>query len=70
MLAVLLVLRGAAVGVLHVYTADTHEFSTDEQAFLSGIAGLGAQAIRRPQCFEAVRRIAHPINSTRNSVRS
>jgi GAF domain-containing protein len=64
MLAVPLTLHGASIGVLQVYTADRHEFSPEEQAFLTGVASLGAQAIRRAHCFEAIHRIAHQVNST------
>jgi GAF domain-containing protein len=63
-LAVPLMLHGAAIGVLHIYTAERHEFSPDEEAFLTGVAILGAQAIRHAHCFEAVHRIAHQVNST------
>jgi GAF domain-containing protein len=64
LLAVPLVLHGSAIGVLHVYSAGQHEFTSGEQAFVSGIASLGAQAIRRAHCFEAFHRIAHLINSS------
>ncbi len=64
LLAVPLLLHGSAIGVLHVYSADCREFTPDEQAFLAGIASLGAQAIRRAHCFEAFHRIAHLINSS------
>lgn len=64
LLAVPLTSHGEAIGVLHVYTADRREFAPEEQAFLSGIANLGAQAIRRAHLFEAFHRIAHEINST------
>jgi GAF domain-containing protein len=64
MLAVPLVLHGSTIGVLHVYTGEAREFSPDEQTFIAGIASLGAQAIRRTHCFEAIYRIAHQINST------
>jgi GAF domain-containing protein len=64
MVAVPLILYGNPIGVLHVYTAALHEFSPDEQAFIEGIASLGAQAIRRTHCFQAFQRIAHHINSS------
>jgi GAF domain-containing protein len=64
LIAVPLTLRGVAIGVLHVYTADRHDFSPNEQAFIAGIANLGAQAIRRTHCFEAFQRISHQINSS------
>jgi GAF domain-containing protein len=62
--AVPLILHESAIGVLHVYTAEQHEFNSDEQAFIAGIASLGAYAIRRTHCFEAFCRIAHQINSS------
>ncbi len=64
LLAVPLVLHGSAIGVLHVYSAEMHEFTPNEQSFIAGIACLGAQAIRRTHCFEAFHRIAHLINSS------
>jgi GAF domain-containing protein len=64
MLAVPLLLHGNIIGVLHVYTGEGREFTPDEQTFIAGIASLGAQAIRRTHCFEAMHRIAHQINST------
>jgi GAF domain-containing protein len=64
MLAVPLTLHDSAIGVLHVYAGERHEFSQNEQTFIAGIASLGAQAIRRTYCFEAFHRIAHLINSS------
>ncbi len=64
LLGVPLVLHGRALGVLHVYTMQPHEFTPDEQAFIAGIASLGAQAIRHAHFFEAFHRIAHQINSS------
>lgn len=64
MLAVPLALHDRVIGVLHVYTAELHDFGAEEQAFLSAVANLGAQAIQRAQLFEAFRRIAHEINSS------
>lgn len=64
LLAVPLTSHGKAIGALHVYTAERRDFTPEEQAFLSGIASLGAQAIRRAHLFEAFHRIAHEINST------
>lgn len=64
MLAVPLALRDRVIGVLHVYTAKVHDYSGEEQAFLSAVANLGAQAIQRTQLFEAFRRTAHEVNSS------
>ncbi len=64
LVAVPLTLHTNTIGVLHVYTAEQHDFSANEQAFLAGIASLGAQAIRRTHCFEAFHRIAHQTNSS------
>lgn len=64
MLALPLALRDRVIGVLHVYTAESHDFSGEEQAFLAAITNLGAQAIQRTQLFEAFRRIAHEVNSS------
>jgi signal transduction protein with GAF and PtsI domain len=64
MLAVPLTLHGRGIGVLHIYTAEPHEFGPDEKAFIEVIATLGAQAIRRTHCVEAFHRIAHQINSS------
>ena len=64
LLALPLVLHGKAIGVLHVYSAEKREFSPGEQAFLEGIVGLGAQAIRRAQFFEAFHRLAHNLISS------
>ncbi len=64
MLAVPLTARERVIGVLHVYTAELHDFSGEEQAFIGAIANLGAQAIERTYLFEAFRRIAHEVNSS------
>ncbi len=64
MLAVPLYARDRVIGVLHVYTAQPHDYSAEEQAFIGAIAGIGAQAIERTHLYEAFRRLAHEINST------
>jgi len=64
LLAVPLTLYGSAIGVLHVYTAEPHEFSPHEQTFIAGVASLGAQAIWRTHCFQAFHRISHQVNSS------
>jgi GAF domain-containing protein len=63
-LAVPLALRDRVIGVLHVYTAELHDFGAEEQAFIAAIANLGAQAIQRTQLFEAFKRIAQEVNSS------
>lgn len=63
-LAVPLTLHERVIGVLHVYTAEFHEFTPEEQAFLAAIANLGAQAIQRSRLYEAFRTIAHHLNSS------
>ncbi len=64
MLAVPLTSRNRVIGVLHVYTAEPRDFSSEEQAFLSAVANVGAQAIQRTRQLESIRRIAQQVNST------
>lgn len=64
LLAVPLTVRDRVIGVLHVYTAESHEFRTAEQAFIAAIANVGAQAIQRTRMFESFHRFAHHINSS------
>ncbi len=64
MLAVPVALQERIIGVLHVYTDRAHEFDSAEEVFLTSVANMGAQTIRRTQYFEAVRRIANKINSS------
>lgn len=64
MLAVPLTVRERAIGVLHVYSAEPYTFRPAEQAFISAIANLGAQAIHRSHLAEAFQRIAHLVNSS------
>jgi GAF domain-containing protein len=64
LLAVPLIAQGIAIGVLHVYTGEKRSFAPEEQSFITGIASLGAQAIRRTRYFEAFHRLAHNINSS------
>ncbi len=63
MLAVPLSIFGQVVGVLHLYTAEVHEFRPEEIAFISAIANLGAQAIQRSRLFEVFQHIAQNVNS-------
>jgi GAF domain-containing protein len=64
MVAIPLTIQDQAIGVLHVYSAEPHEFRAAEQAFLAAIANLGAQSIQRTRLFEAFQRIAHLVNSS------
>ena len=64
LLAVPLTVRDRVIGVLHVYTAEPHEFRTAEQAFIAAIANVGAQSIQRTRTFESFHRFADHINSS------
>jgi len=64
MLAVPLTIHDQAIGVLHVYSAEPHEFRPAEQAFIAAIANLGAQTILRTRLFEAFQQAAHLVNSS------
>jgi GAF domain-containing protein len=64
LLAVPLTHRDRVIGVLHVYTAETHEFRESEKAFVAAIANLGAQAIVRTRMFESFYRFAQHINTS------
>lgn len=64
LLAVPLTVRDRAIGVLHVYTAETHDFRIAEQSFIAAIANVGAQAIQRTRMFDSFHRFAHHINSS------
>jgi GAF domain-containing protein len=64
MLAVPLRIYGRVIGVLHLYTAEMHEFGPEEIAFISAISNLGAQAIQRSRLFEAFQSIAQNVNSS------
>lgn len=64
LLAVPLSQRDHALGVLHVYTAEPHEFRESEKAFVAAIANLGAQAIVRTRMFESFYRFAQHINTS------
>jgi GAF domain-containing protein len=63
-LSVPLTARERVIGVLHVYTAELHDFSAEEQAFIGAIANLGAQVLERTHLFEAFQRLAHQLNSS------
>ncbi|MBK9715035.1 MAG: GAF domain-containing protein [Kouleothrix sp.] len=63
-LAAPLTVRKRVLGVLRVYTAEPHTFSPEEQAFLTVVANLGAQAMERTRLYEAFRAIAQHVNSS------
>jgi GAF domain-containing protein len=63
-LALPLAARQRVIGVVRVYTAETHEFSAQESALLAAVANLAAQAIERTQRYEAFRSIAQHVNSS------
>jgi len=64
MLAVPLSIYDRVIGALHLYTAEVHEFSPEEIAFIAAIANLGAQAIQRSRLFDAFQSIARNVNSS------
>lgn len=53
-LALPLCVRGTNIGVIRVYTADEHEFTSDEIDFLSAVANLSAIAIENAKVYEAL----------------
>lgn len=64
LLAVPLTYRDRAIGVLHVYTEEPHEFRESEKAFVAAIGNLGAQAIIRTRIFDSFYRFAQQINTS------
>jgi len=63
-LAVPLTARKRVIGVLRVYTAESHRFSAAERAFLTAVANLGAQVMERTRLYEAFQAIARHVNSS------
>jgi GAF domain-containing protein len=63
-LALPLAARGHVIGVLRIYTAEPHDFSAQERAFLGVVANLGAQAIQRTRLYEAFQSIARDLNAS------
>jgi GAF domain-containing protein len=63
-LAVPLAVRKRVLGVLRVYTAEPHQFTAEERAFLTAVANLGAQAMQRTRLYEAFQAIAQQLNSS------
>jgi two-component system, NtrC family, sensor kinase len=64
MLAVPLSIYDLVLGVLHLYTAEAHEFTPEEIAFVAAIADLGAQTIQRSRLFDAFQGIVQNVNSS------
>lgn len=64
LLAVPLTHRDRSIGVLHVYTAEPHEFRESEKAFMAAIGNLSAQAIVRTRMFDSFYRFAQQINTS------
>ena len=63
-LGVPLRLGGKAVGALCVYTAEVHDFSAEERAFLTGVANLAARAMANASLYTSFRSVARQVNST------
>lgn len=49
-----LMLRGEVIGVLRVYTAEPHQFHTEEIDFLSAVANLEALALEKARLHESL----------------
>ncbi len=64
LVAVPLRLGARIVGVLRVFTAETHDFEDEERAFLGGVADLAARAVANAMLYESFRRAAHQVNSS------
>lgn len=64
MMVVPLVIGDHVVGLLRVYQAAKHTFSGHEIAFVSAIAGIGAQIIRQTRMYSAFRNLARNLNSS------
>ncbi len=63
-LAVPLRVGQKVIGVLRIFTAEVHDFSAEERAFLTGVANLAARAAANAAFYESFRRIANEVNST------
>lgn len=63
-LAAPLTSRGKTTGVLRVYTAEIHDFTDEERAFLRVVANLTARAIAGAQLFQAFWSIVRQVNSS------
>ena len=53
--------RGAALGVIRVYTAEVRHFDDEERSFLKMIAELAAIALENARTFEALRNEVHDL---------
>jgi signal transduction histidine kinase len=54
MLSLPLKIRGEVLGILRVYTAEPHYFSSEEIEFLSAVASLGALALEKAKSHETL----------------
>ncbi len=64
LVAVPLRLGEKVVGVMRVFTAEVHDFSAEELAFLTGVANLAARAVANAGLYESFRCIANEVNSS------
>jgi two-component system NtrC family sensor kinase len=64
LLAVPLEVYDQVIGVLHLYTPELHQFSSEEKELILAIASLGSQAIQRSHLFSAFRKVARQVNSS------
>jgi GAF domain-containing protein len=53
--------RGAALGVVRVYTGEVHHFDEAERQFLGMIAELAAIALENARTFETLRTEVHDL---------
>ncbi len=55
-LSVPMTLREEIIGVIRVYTAEQHQFTTDDIYFVGAIANLGAIALENARLYESLRK--------------
>jgi len=55
-LSVPIMLRGKAIGVIRVYTAEPRQFTRDDIYFVSAVANLGAIALENAQLYNLVQK--------------
>ncbi|MCH8055843.1 MAG: GAF domain-containing protein [Deltaproteobacteria bacterium] len=68
-LGVPLIAKGEVLGVLSFYTKKEHDFSSEEVAFFSTLAGHGAMAIHNSQLYEQIKEQAVALERA-NKVKS
>ena len=56
--------RGRAIGVLRVYTAEPHDFGPEEQTFVAAVANLSGAMLQRTHLFHACQSVAKQVNSS------